>query len=825
MIDSDKSDNKPLAKDKSDKSNDVDLLIKARSFVSAGFGVIPVNAEKRPELGKGEVESARGQITTEEKLQEYFGAGKSPDTVGIGLLIHKTEFTVDTDQRGEWVFTNKILSRLSSSLQDKVNSTMITKTPRGYHRTFKINDPKIIVKEKTYWSEDDHNEIAVKGINHYSIETSPGYDSIRGLDSLLGLSTLEITELFKELEIFRKESNMTHNVCRILNEFYRQTNRDKVVFAVSGFCYKCGVREQLCHDLVEHLAHINNDEQSDERLVVVTGTYSKIKEEVSGRNELLSALDDNIQALDNVETILKNAGYKYPVPRTYTKSAGKIGEEEESSDNKNMVALELAMNKIEELFTDQFKETYAAINIDGHVEVLRINTSRFKNWIAGLYYREEQDVLSAENIKNVSSVLSAQAMFEGPQYKLQLRVGNIVDVESDVADTSTIYYDLANKDWQAVKITKDGWTIEQSPILFRRYSATGKQVLPVHEYDENTLDQFIGLINMKRYPGQPNKEANQKLLLKCFIVVLFIPGVQKPAQMLHGEQGSAKTSEQEAIKDLVDPSPVPTLSIPRDLNELLQQMMHNYVCFYDNISFIRDWVSDQFCRAITGSGASKRMLYSDDEDIIYEFLRVIGFNGVNIAATKPDLLDRGIIMELERIAKDKNIGKIEMKKKFAELKPQLLGYIFDVLVKVLQTIANGGIGKIKSPRMADFAEYGEIVSRCMGNPENAFLNAYYENIDSLTEEAIQAHPVSLAIAYLMSDKQSWEGSVSELYVLLQTIAIELSIDTNSKIWPKAANSLGRKINEVKTNLRHKGIVIEPYLMDVKAGIKGLRITK
>ena len=52
------------------------------------------------------------------------------------------------------------------------------------------------------------------------------------------------------------------------------------------------------------------------------------------------------------------------------------------------------------------------------------------------------------------------------------------------------------------------------------------------------------------------------------------------------EKKEQKTLEQEAIKDLVDPSPILTSIFPRDINELVQKMMHNYVCFFDNISFI-----------------------------------------------------------------------------------------------------------------------------------------------------------------------------------------------------------------------------------------------
>jgi hypothetical protein len=106
--------------------------------------------------------------------------------------------------------------------------------------------------------------------------------------------------------------------------------------------------------------------------------------------------------------------------------------------------------------------------------------------------------------------------------------------------------------------------------------------------------------------------------------------------MAYGDQGAAKSSHQELIKDVVDPCVARTLVFPKDINELNQALAHNYISYFDNVSHIPDWISDQLCRAATGAGFEKRELFTDDEDIIYDFKRPIGFNGVNLAATKSD---------------------------------------------------------------------------------------------------------------------------------------------------------------------------------------------
>ena len=488
-----------------------------------------------------------------------------------------------------------------------------------------------------------------------------------------------------------------------------------------------------------------------------------------------------------------------------------------ASPSKDQLALRLVEQNIEEIFTDQFDDTYAAVRVDNHIETLRIKSSRFTNWIARLYYINTKNVLGTDNIKNVRSVLEANAVFDGERRKLHLRVGSLTDIITDLTQIDAIYYDLANKDWSVVKITENGWQIEKSPILFRRYGSTSTQVTPSKEYPADIFDQFIDLINIKC--------DQQKLLLKCYIISLFFPEIPKPIQMLYGEQGAAKTSEQEAIKDLVDPSPISTSTFPRDINELVQKMMHSYVCFFDNISFIPPWISDQFCRAVTGSGFTKRELYSDDNDIIYKFRRCLGFNGINLAATKADLLDRGIIMALERIPESKRLKDIVVKARFAAIKPKLLGYIFDIVAKVLQVKKNGGIEIEVYPRMADFAEIGEIISQCMGYQENEFLDAYHKNINMLTEEAIEAHPVAMAIVRFMEANSDWAGTVTQLDDELESTATKSRIDTFGKMWPKSASILSRRINEVKTILRSKGITIESYLADTTTGLRGIKICK
>jgi hypothetical protein len=483
----------------------------------------------------------------------------------------------------------------------------------------------------------------------------------------------------------------------------------------------------------------------------------------------------------------------------------------EKPDSASILLAELKQkgDDLFQLFVDKQGVAFCASEIDDHRETLAIKSSRFRRWICKKYFESNSKPIKGETLKQITDLLEAQALFSKNVKDLRLRTSSsddeIISINSDGTKTKVIHYDLTNPLWQAVRITPTGWGVEESydvPVIFRRHSNQVAQVIPSREYPKDIFDQFMDLINVK--------DDDNKLLLKCYIIALFIPDIPKAVLMLHGEQGSAKSTLQELIKRLVDPSSIISLTFPRDINELVQQLSHNYVAYYDNVSFIRDWISDQICRAVTGSGFSKRELYSDDDDIIYNFKRCIGINGINLAASKADLLDRSIIIVLERIAKENRRKIQEILLELESIKPMLLGYIFDVISKVLKVVTSGGIDLDSKSRMADFEEYCEIISRCMGYEDFAFIEAYRENQKLQTDAVIEGSPVALAVVRLMEQNNydDWAGTATDLSRDLESVADGISINTSNKGFPKSPSALIRRLNEVRTSLRETGILIE-----------------
>jgi hypothetical protein len=167
-----------------------------------------------------------------------------------------------------------------------------------------------------------------------------------------------------------------------------------------------------------------------------------------------------------------------------------------------------------------------------------------------------------------------------------------------------------------------------------------------------------------------------------------------------------------------------------------------------------------------------------------------------------------MMIELQRIKKENTKQDAEIVAEFLELRPQLLGYIFDILARALQIKRTVRLNDL--PRMADFAMWGEAIAQAMGYKDLEFIHAYYDNIGKQNIEAIENHPLGQAIARFIEEKQEFlKGSPLEILEQLEIFAHNSKIKTDHRLWPKAANSLTRRLNQIRSNL------LEGLAIDVK----------
>ena len=121
--------------------------------------------------------------------------------------------------------------------------------------------------------------------------------------------------------------------------------------------------------------------------------------------------------------------------------------------------------------------------------------------------------------------------------------------------------------------------------------------------------------------------------------------------------------------------------MPDRIPEFVQLASNHAFLFFDNLSSLSAKMSDALARAITGDSFIARQLYTDNNDIIYRIQLPIALNGINQVIVKPDLLDRALLVTLKGIEVGQRTTYQDVWEPFEQEKPQMLGAIFDILVR------------------------------------------------------------------------------------------------------------------------------------------------
>ena len=340
-----------------------------------------------------------------------------------------------------------------------------------------------------------------------------------------------------------------------------------------------------------------------------------IKRQLLSDEEKLEEKQKQSEINDNATATGAIGDTGYSLETSGSDSNNKKPNEDDDTNNNFKSTAEIIVELVLEsstLFKDEFGIPHALLNENNHNEVLSIEGSKFESYVSKLYYDNyDKKIASAEAINNAIGPIKSKAIFEGRTIPLHLKVAWANEINKD-----EIYYDLSDEKRRCIKITKGiGWKIinNQIEVLFKRYGHQAPQVEPSRDYDSKIFDKFIDSLNIKN--------EKHKLLVKIWIISLLIPGISHPILLPYGEKGSAKSTLQKKIKMLIDPSPLDLFSIYNDKSQFIQQLAHNYLCFYDNAKREPAWLSDEVCRAVSGGAFSKRKNYTDDDDIPYKYIK------------------------------------------------------------------------------------------------------------------------------------------------------------------------------------------------------------
>ncbi len=280
-----------------------------------------------------------------------------------------------------------------------------------------------------------------------------------------------------------------------------------------------------------------------------------------------------------------------------------------------------------ELFHAADGRAYATIEVSGHVETWPIRSKRFRGWLSTLHYAATGKPAPNQAMAEVVVLAEARAL-AGAERAVFVRVG-----EAD----GRVFVDLADPAWRAVEVTAAGWrVVERCPVRFRR--AAGMLSLP-EPARGGTVEELRPFLTVE-------DDRAWRLIVAWLLMALSPPGGPYPVLVLGGEHGSGKSWTANRLRDLVDPNGAPSRAEPREPRDLMIAARNSWVLSLDNLSHLPPWLSDGLCRLATGSAFSARELYSDDDEILFSATRPAILNGIGEIITRPDLLDRSLLLTL-----------------------------------------------------------------------------------------------------------------------------------------------------------------------------------
>lgn len=398
-------------------------------------------------------------------------------------------------------------------------------------------------------------------------------------------------------------------------------------------------------------------------------------------------------------------------------------------------------------------ETYAIPKSGSKcVAMLRGNKTSLRNQLARAYFTKHRRAAPQQALADALLVVEGIAQ-EQTERELFLRVANT---------DGQLWLDIGDTSGKAIKITKDRWTVEDSPpILFKRTALNGSLPNPERGGD---LDELWNLVNIT--------EADRPLIAAWLVAALF-QNIPHPVLSLFGEQGTGKTTAHKIIVNTLDPGPVPTRQPPRDSDSWVTAASGSWVVGMDNLSTVPPWLSDSICRAVTGDGDVRRKLYTDGEYSVFAFRRCICLNGIDLGATRGDLAERMLPISLDRIPDNKRVAENEIWPKWDEHSATILGAVLDLAVLVLNAIPS--VELTSMPRMADFAKILSAVDQVLGTKG---LTHYQDKQKTLAADSLTGDPFTFAVMQMQS---AFEGTSS---ALLGKLTPEKTI----RAWPKSARA-------------------------------------
>lgn len=466
------------------------------------------------------------------------------------------------------------------------------------------------------------------------------------------------------------------------------------------------------------------------------------------------------------------------ITSTPEQSVEDAGEEEGEKRSQTDLLVQHAKAHFE-LLHDSNGDVFAQDTKTGIVS--RLGGRQFKDRFIAGFYEKYKLAVRDQSLREALGTLQALGRFSGDTKEVYTRVAKHGDA---------LFVDLCRSgDCRAVEIRPGSWrVVDKPPVMFVRSESMQPLPDPIHG------GSIAPLWDIANIP------APMRMMVIAWLIDALRIDTPFPGLELIGEQGSGKSTAAEALRRLIDPSSCNLRGSPKTVEDVFVCAKQNHIVAYENISHLAGPMQDALAILSTGGGYSKRQLFTDSDESIISVRRPWLINGISIAVTQQDLVDRVISIECPVI--ETRQSSSAQWKSFDRALPDILGGLLDIAAKALNLLPDVSLPASDRPRLVEYVLLGMAISKAMGQDQTDFVEAFKELRAETVGRTLDASPVASAVLdFVEANPSGIEASIKTILTRLEAYK-----PIGADAWPRSPKGLGDALRRAAPALRQLDIV-------------------
>ncbi|MBQ2923308.1 MAG: hypothetical protein IJE60_09570 [Tyzzerella sp.] len=356
-------------------------------------------------------------------------------------------------------------------------------------------------------------------------------------------------------------------------------------------------------------------------------------------------------------------------------------------------------------------ELYATIDYNYRQKSVSTKCSEYYNYISRMYYEATDKFIDEGDIKKRLKIIECELQFDSNQDELYS--------ERYVFDKGALRIDMANEQLQYIEVEDECYNIldcESDKMLFCGESIREPmEVLPME-----TAIEFVTGKPLDSLETYFNLSPDDLFLLKTWLVTSMNPTIYTPILFFLGGAGTGKSSMQNVIADLLDPSTRGLINWDdTPLQDLAIMLNRSYLVNFDNVSKINQRKSDLLCQCVTGGKKSYRKKYTDSDEVVYDLRTRLTISSVRNCLTQDDLLSRTLFIDVPKMSSKARIREDKFLPLYEQNRAQIMSELLIVLSIAIDRFSEWEKTHQAYNRLAGFEVFGSLVADIL-DEENGY---------------------------------------------------------------------------------------------------------